>query len=233
MNLAERSGYFSGYLLGLFTFVISFLRGARTFHPQGVLYEAVVKSAEFPPHAMVRLSGALWKFKEWPDVLGVAIRFMREIPHSIVPAQDDQDLLLASFSQAWMTPIGPLFTDHHDFLNNSYYGVSPFLKKGNLIKYQLLPKNHVRIEGNRLEKLQEAVLEGAAVFLLQEQEMNKTEWKTVAEIKLTRSLHYDQEALRFHPFHYGHGARPYGFIHHLRIGAYKLSQVARPRSESI
>ena len=41
----------------------------------------------------------------------------------------------------------------------------------------------------------------------------------------------DQEALRFFPFQAGLGLRPRGFLQHLRIGTYKLSQWARPSSD--
>lgn len=186
---------------------------------------------DFHPHAMIRLSSAWWKNKEWRDVLGIAIRFSPKIPSGIRPQEQDQDLLFASFSRWWMTPVGPLLTEYQDFFRNHYYTVAPFRHEGVLKTYKLIPKINTMITGSRRAKLIEAVLEGEAVFILQERHLHENKWTNVAVIKLTRSLHYDQEALRFNPFRDGLKIRPAGFLQYLRIGAYQMSQLARPNSE--
>lgn len=232
MNLSERCGLFLGYLLGIFTGIISFVRGARMFHPRGQLFEANVESNVLSPHAMVRLSSAWWKNKEWKDVLGIAIRFSATAPDGEKVKDNDQDLLFASFPKWWMTPIGPFITHHHDFLRNHYYTVAGFSHEGRLKIFKLIPKNITILKGTRREKLLEAVLEGEAVFLLMEKIDSENHWNKLAEIKLKRTLHFDQETLRFNPFQSGQGIKPAGFLQHLRIGAYYMSQMARPSSGS-
>ena len=222
MNREEKLGKFFGYCLGVITALVSFIRAGRMFHPAGSLFEAQVTSDRFPDHAMVRLSSAWWKEYEWPDALGIALRFSSRNFHSVTPYPNDQDLHLVSFSQAWMMPFSPFITDHRDFFNNEYFSVGLFEYKNHLVRYRLAPKQHPTIKGSRQERLQEAVLAGEACFILYENE------KRVAEIKLLRVLHFDQEALRFYPFLNGLGIRPRGFLQYLRIGAYRLSQWARP-----
>lgn len=202
------------------------------FHPRGLLFEAEITSHDFPPHGLVRLSSAWWKYKEWPDVLGVAIRFSPAPITGIEPHETDQDLLFASFPHWWQILLGPMMTNHHDFLQNHYYGVADFISEGKVRRYKLIPKNNTFIHGSRQEKIIEAVLEGEAIFLFQEKTKDEWIWNTLAEIKLVRTLHYDQEALRFNPFQNGLKIRPYGFLQHLRVGAYRMSQSARPESES-
>lgn len=226
MNRAERLGKIVGYILGVFTALISFIRSSRMFHPVGLLFEAHVKSSRFPTHAMVRLSSAWWKENEWPDALGVAIRFSQHKIHNVNPLKDDQDLLLVSFSEAWQTPFSPFITDQKDFLKNEYFSVGLFEVNGETVRYKLVPHEPPAIKGTRSEKLLEAVLAGEACFVLYEN------GKEVAVIKLMRTLHFDQEALRFNPFQNGLGIRPRGFLQYLRIGTYRLSQWARPDGES-
>lgn len=222
MNREEKLGKFFGYVLGCITALISFIRASRMFHPVGNLYDAQVISERFPAHAMIRLSSAWWKEYEWPDALGIAIRFSAQSFHSVVPHENDQDLLLVSFSEAWMTPFSPFITNHRDFFRNEYFSVGYFEYQNRMVRFRLEPKQFPRCKGSRQEKLKEAVLAGEACFILYENE------KQVAEIKLLRELHFDQEALRFNPFLNGLGIIPRGFLQYMRIGTYRLSQWARP-----
>lgn len=231
MNLAEYAGLVAGYLFGLIFFCLSYIRQARVFHPHGQLFEAKVESEVFYPHAIVRFSSAWWKFKEWPDILGITVRFNQLPSVSMINIESHQDLLFCSFSNWWNFPLAPLLTNHKDYFKNEYFAVLPFLHKGEIKRFKLIPKNSVQTKGSRAEKLQEAVLEGEAIFILQEMTNSKNSWKSIAELKLTRALNYDQEALRFNPFQNGLNIKPVGFVQHLRIGAYKLSQWARPSKE--
>lgn len=72
---------------------------------------------------------------------------------------------------------------------------------------------------------------GKVVLRLMVKERSKKAWKMIGRIMVKEESHMDQEALRFHPFHTGPDMRPYGFIQHLRLGAYKMSQYVRPGSE--
>lgn len=230
MSLSERAGYILGYLLGVVTLIMSFLRQARMFHPRGLLYEAHVESVNFYPHALVRLSSAWWKKREWPDVLGIAIRFSPEAALGVIADPKDQDLLFASFSRWWLTPLGPFLTNYRDYFANHFYTVAPFRYKNQINTYRIKPKIKTLIQGKRSERVTQAVLSGEAVFILQEKNDPSTAWRDVAKIKLIRRLHFDQERLRFNPFQNGLGIRPSGFLQHLRIGAYRMGQVGRPNS---
>src|SRR4051812_39945970 len=107
MGAREVVGRVIGVLAAPFAAMGSFLRGARIFHPDGVLYRAEVRavaatalarSLEGP--ALVRLSGALWREKpgsEPPDILGVAVRLQPG-------EQTAQDLLFATFRTALALP---------------------------------------------------------------------------------------------------------------------------------
>lgn len=226
MSRSEYFGKIFGYLIGIFTALISYLRSSRMFHPNGLLFEAHVKSERFPEYAIVRLSSAWWKEVELPDVLGVAIRFSSQKIKSVKPLPGDQDLLFASFPEAWQTPFGPFITNEKDFLKNDYHTVGYFDVGERQVRYKLIPHEPPSIKGSRTEKLLEAVLASEACFALYEG------GKEVAVIKLLRVMHFDQEALRFNPFQNGLGIKPRGFLQYLRIGAYRLSQWARPDGET-
>lgn len=226
MNRAERFGKIIGYILGGLTALVSFIRSSRMFHPNGLLFEAHVKSTRFPEHAMIRLSGAWWKENDWPDALGIAIRFSHHKFHSVIPKKEDQDLLFVSFSEAWQTPFSPFITDQKDFLKNEYFSVGNFEVDKKSVRYKLIPIDPPIIKGPRSERIMEAVIAGGACFSLCEN------GKEVAVIKLLRTFHFDQEALRFNPFLNGLGIKPRGFLQYLRIGTYRLSQWARPDGET-
>lgn len=230
MNWSEVCGLILGYILGIFTGLISFLRGARMFHPTGQLFEATVISQSLPGHALIRLSSAWWKHREWKDALGMALRFTVRPPNGTQVTQSDQDLLFVTFPKWWMVVYAPLLTDHTNFLSNHYYAIGKFRHEGQIKQFKIIPKNITIIKGTRQEKLLEAVLEGEAVFLLLEKELTATKWQKCAEIKITRTVHFDQERLRFNPFQNGQGITPVGFLQYLRLGSYRLSQFARPSS---
>src|SRR4051812_3496321 len=104
-------GRVTGALLAPVTAFVSALRRARMFHPDGVVYRADVEpiptanrhgahaqvAARLAGPALIRLSSAWWKGdREWPDVLGAALRFRSRPVISPVPDPGDQDLLFAT-----------------------------------------------------------------------------------------------------------------------------------------
>ncbi len=130
-RISEFIGFLLGYPLGLFFALGSLFRNARFFHPRGLLFCGEVETLPdspliLPSHAMIRFSGAWWKTREWPDVLGITIRMSKRKITSTTAEHDDQDLLLASFRRPWEMFLAPFTTEHHDFQENSYYAVSPF-----------------------------------------------------------------------------------------------------------
>jgi hypothetical protein len=187
--------------------------------------------------ALVRFSSAWWKRREWPDVLGCAIRFT-ESPEAETPAPGDQDLLFATIRRPWTMPFAPLATRYRDFLANRYYAVSPFQAPGiGRVEWRLTPAAAARAGSSRAERLQHAVRASSAELQL-EFAPYRAPWNAFDEalfeplvrVRLVEALELDQARLRFRPFRSGRGIRPMGFIHWLRPLAYAASQSARPAS---
>lgn len=236
MDLTGLLGRAAGLALAPLFGVGSYLRQARFFHPSGVCYRADVVPASGPLHslgerlgpaALVRLSGAWWRGHEWPDVLGVAVRF-QDTPGA-APTAADQDLLLATIPLPVLTPVAPLWTNVHDFLDNTYYGVSPFeVTAVGSLRFRLRPAAPAPAGTDRNSRLAAAAAAGTAVLQLQAQDAPGATFYPVAELRLTTELAVDQEALRFSPFREGRGLVPRGFVHGLRRAVYFFSQAARP-----
>lgn len=222
----------------------SVVRRARVLHPDGVVHRAEVTplATEGPlgavaerlsGAALVRHSSAWWKGgKEWPDVLGLAVRFLDQPVITEEAAPCDQDLLFATIRFPWTTPFAPLATNPHSFLWNNYHGVSPFrVPELSRVKLRLVSPHIKGLGTTRISDLETAVALGAAVYELQ---VRKTSggapFEPVAAIRLVDVVPLDQEALRFSPFRTGKGIVPQGFVHALREGAYRASQAARPAS---
>lgn len=217
MKILEAAGTAAGYPLGLLTGSISFLRAARMFHPRGVHVLAKVRSLEttiaFPPEALLRFSSAMWKKRNWRDVLGVAVRF-----------GDKQDLLFASFEHPWQTPVGPFLTRYKDFFQNAYYAVSPFRFQNETVYFKLTPHSWNEVQGTRNEILEANFQSGVFRLWMRKK---KGKWKPAADIHLQQEISLNEEELFFNPFLDGLGIQPAGFIHHLRIGSYMMSQKGR------
>jgi hypothetical protein len=238
MLLREGVGRLVGWLMAPITGGVSAARRARMFHPDGKIYRAEVTrardtkwpevAARLEGPALVRLSSAWWRGgKELPDALGVALRFARS---SSGLTEGDQDLLLATIRTPWTTPFAPLRTHVHDFLMNDYYGVSPFDVEGvGRVKLRLVAPRQSCEGASREERLQRAVDDDRAVFLLEARPRDRHGYQSLVEVRLVEAIELDQETLRFSPFRDGRGLRPRGFVHALRRGAYAASQHARPR----
>ena len=241
----ERCGLVAGKLLAPITFTTSRVRHARMFHPDGVTYQARVETCgdaldlytlgrRLSGDAIVRLSSAWWRGKEWPDVLGIALRFQSPGSHPLTPGIEDQDLLLATVRFPWTTPFAPLATRFGSFLWNHYHAVSPFeVPDVGRVKLRL---RSPRLENtgplSRVEHLERAVVEGRAEWVLEVRRLNRMpllrQWEPVATVTLTRAIDVDQTALRFSPFRVGRELTPVGFVHYLRVAAYAASQRGRP-----
>ena len=225
--------------------LVSAARGARTFHPRGVTFQALLQRHPEAPHelgalvtrltgpALVRFSGALWKqAQRLPDVLGCAIRFRNDDRDSIEPEEGDQDLLLATIRRPWTMGFSPLTTDVRDYLANDYFSVSPFdVGLARAVYFRLTPiQGSSAKTGTRGERLLQDIEFGRANLTLELSAGPFGPWTPLVVMTLERAAHVDEEALRFSPFRAGRGLSPRGFIHALRVGAYALSQRARPRT---
>jgi hypothetical protein len=233
-------GEVAGAFLAPFFGIGSLARHARFFHPEGVCYRAEVAAApgadparaglaeRLGPAALARLSAAWWRGgKEWPDALGVALRF-QAVPGA-PPGPTDQDLLLATIPVPPLTPFAPLWTDVHDFLGNVYYGTAPFRVAGiGPARLRLRPRRPSQPGADRVARLEAAVRAGEAELDLELARSLLVPYEPVATLRLIEPLQIDQEALRFSPFRDGRGITPRGFIQGLRRAVYAASQLARP-----
>ncbi len=246
-HVRELGGRLAGLVLSPITGVVSLARRARMFHPRGELFRAEVWSCAVGPPwtdlarrlegpALVRLSSAWWKEREWPDVLGCAVRFTSTPEYAPAVHADDQDLLLATVRRPWTLPFAPLSTRYGDFLANRYYGVSPFeTAEAGRIEWRLSPDGAVADGTGRTERLRLALLRDDAGFTLEARPYRRVTdllrhrtFHPVARVELREPAAVDQEALRFDPFHAGRGIEPVGFVQAMRLATYWTSQWARP-----
>jgi hypothetical protein len=219
----------------------SFVRQARVFHPRGVVLWGRVSAAtneapwrqlaaQLQGSVLVRFSGAWWKERQWPDVLGCALRFTRAQAPSLAPLADDQDLLLATVRVPLTTLLAPLTTQVNDYLENRYFGVSPF-RAGALgrVKLRLSPVHTTNARGSRAERLEAALAQNALSLLLEVRPAKLgAQYEPLVRIALTTRVDLDQEQLRFDPFRSGRQLRPAGFVQGLRLPVYAASRAARP-----
>jgi hypothetical protein len=243
MSFSEELGRVIGALWGPAVRVGAALRQARLFHPEGVTYRAEVKAvtpreslmplaSRLAGHALVRLSTALWRGqREWPDILGLAVRLRSEETVTEEPAARDQDLLFATIRSPWTLGLAPLSTDTHDWLENDYYAVSPFQVDGVGRAKLRIVSSHVDAPGqSRVERIEAALRAGQARFTLEVWPLrgeSAGRWYPLAELRLLEQVELNPATLRFWPFRTGRGITPVGFIHALRIPTYRQSQEAR------
>jgi hypothetical protein len=243
MSFSEDLGRFIGALWGPAVRAGAALRHARLFHPEGITCRAEVKelttreslrpvSARLVGPALVRLSSALWRGqREWPDVLGLAVRLRSEDILTEEPSPGDQDLLFATVRSPWTLGLAPLTTDTHDWLENDYYAVSPFQVKGlGRVKLRATSSRADAPGRSRTERLEAALRAGQARFILEafpRRGEAAGRWHPLAELRLLEQVTLDPVTLRFWPFRDGRGITPVGFVHALRIPTYRQSQEAR------
>lgn len=235
-----------GALLAPIVASVSTVRRARMFHPEGALYRASVEPLatandlralgdRLAGRALVRLSSAWWRGgREWPDALGLAVRFTTSDDPIGSPDASDQDLLFATIRFPWTTLLAPATTDVTSFLWNHYHAVSPFEAGAGRVKFRLeSPRLHNTDGVPRLEHLARAVANDQAIWRLQARRLDepaaRRTWEDVAQLALEGPRLFDHQALRFSPFRNGRGVVPVGFVHHLRVAAYAASQDARER----
>lgn len=230
MKFSRILGEICGVPLSIITFTVSFIRNARTFHPNGIHAQCEVKTLKdspltFHPYALARFTGAIWKKNQLlPDVLGISLRFS-EIPfRNTEPRKEDQDLLFASFRLPIEIPIAPFITRFSKFYLNTFYAISPFQVHNETVHFKItiVPKT---TEGKRMDNMLRNIHEHAILILWYKKK--KTDWIPVAELSLLRSIEVDQHKLRFNPYRSGLGINPEGFVHALRIPVYPMSQLGR------
>ncbi|KFE71555.1 hypothetical protein [Hyalangium minutum] len=243
MSFSEELGRIIGGIWGPAVRVGATLRHARLLHPEGITYRAEVKiitpreslqpvASRLAGPALVRLSTALWRGqREWPDVLGLAVRLRSEEAVTEEPSPGDQDLLFATVRSPWTLGLAPFSTDTHDFLENDYYAVSPFLVNGLGRAKLRAVASHVDAPGHsRVERLEAARRSGQARFTFEVRPLRGEaagRWYPLVELRLLEQVELPPATLRFWPYRNGRGITPVGFVHSLRLSPYRQSQEAR------
>lgn len=219
----------------------SYLRSARVFHPSGIVLRGVAVAAEDAGAAeravaerlegtvFARFSGAWWKTRQWPDVLGCALRFSARSELGLAPGPGDQDLLLATIRHPLTTLLAPLSTWVSDYLSNRYFGVSPFrVSPLGRVKLRLSPEQPAPAGATRVRRMHDALAHGPIALTLEARpDRVGAAYLPVARIELYACLGIDPRGLRFDPFAAGRGLEPVGVVHALRVASYAASRRAR------
>jgi len=241
MPISRFIGRVIGAAVAPLTFIGSLVRGNRLFHPGGVVYRAEVSAiAENGPlgllaqrlagTALVRLSGALWKWPEGkrsPDLLGIVVRLRSVDEVTPKSRPGDQDLLLVTAPSLPSLAVAPFRTDVNDFLNNRYYAILPFTLEGaGKVYLRLVPGQRSPEGPDRRERLALAVAQSTAVLRLEMQvEDFGEQWFPVAAIDLRERLDIEDAELSFDPGSSAKGLVPRGVLQWLRPAAYAASEV--------
>ncbi len=216
-----------GRALAPFRALAAGLRAVRVFHRDGQTYMAQARvrtrerrllavAARLEGAALVRLSAALWR-REWPDLLGLGVRFFghgRARPGA--PAV--QDLLLASAPSLLRAPLALLSTDVHDFLANRYHGIGSVAVDGlGPARVRARWRTPSPAGADRLDRLTAAVAEDLAEALVEVQPRRSQEWLPLVAVELRIPAAVADEELRLSPFNDRGGLHPLGLLQALRF----------------
>lgn len=239
-RVTDSAGLAAGELLAPLAGVGSELRHARLFHPRGLTLRArAFPTSASGPHrtagsrlagdVLVRFSSGWWKRHEWPDVLGCALRFTKANPPIGKPTAGDQDLLLATIRHPLTTLLAPFTTNVKDYLANDYFGVSPFrVEPLGEVTLRLVPERLPSMGHTRDARLLFAMLNRTVRMVLEARPRHRgAPYQALAIVELLEPFGLKDDRLRFDPFQTDRGFEPVGFVHHLRVAAYKASQKAR------
>ena len=233
-STSQLCGFIAGVAAAPAVALGSRLRDARFFHPNGVLVRgeahtisgAAAEGAWLAGPVFARFSSAWWKTREWPDVLGCALRFSHGASLKPEAEADDQDLLLATVRHPLTTLLAPLTTHIDDFLGNHYFGVSPFRFAGlGRVKLRLVPSRKAEHSGSRTERL----LRALPIGLTLEARLDRfgARYQPLVAIELHEHMPVAMPQLHFDPFATGRGLVPVGFVHAMRLAVYEASRRGR------
>jgi hypothetical protein len=221
-----------GVGIGLIIFPISFYRGARAVHAEGVMCRAEIVAHDsvgqrLAGPALVRLSGAFeGQLTTRPDVLGLDIRMQRAA--SLDARDGDQDLLLGTFESFLTAGRDRANTNIGDYLANGYSTVTPWwVATYGPVILRLVPPPTPPADrgGDRLARLDADLAADRARFELAVDTGKQR--CVIAELRLVERLAIDDRSLRASMFRQGRGVRPLGLRNGIRATVYPMSQIAR------
>jgi hypothetical protein len=210
----------------------SVLRGAKSLHPYGVVYEAALAvdgDAGVPPaklfrtpgtsSALVRFSASLGLPRPLPDLLGMSLRVIDAYGPGC-----HQDLLMVSSADR---PIAHhVFLPADDVQRRPYSSSLPYRAGGELFLVGALPRaDSPRPAGSGMyERLEAAAQTGKLAFDLAVAPL-MGRFRPVGRLHVGKRLAPQMDALRFNPLNTGGGLRPAGDpLNRLRPYAYSRSQ---------
>jgi len=234
-----------GFVLGLVIAPISFLRGGRAVHLEGVLCRAELaassedaNAARLAGPALVRLSGAIAsQASSAHDVLGLLLRLQRTASDD--PRTGDQDLVFGTFESFATVARDRDRTRSDDYLANAYASVTPWWLPGHgAVMLRLTPlAAPAPSTAARLARLTDAVTERRAGFALTAHRSAHfvapgdaraaPDAIVLGELYLRSLASLDGNQLRASMFRAGRGIRPLGLRNGIRALVYPMSQLAR------
>lgn len=204
------------------------VRGVRVLHREGQTYmgraevntrerRLLAVAARLEGAALVRLTAALWRRREWPDLLGLGIRFFGRggaPPHA--PAL--QDLLLTSAPSLLGLPLGLVSTEVHDFLANRYHGLGRVEVDGlGPARLRARWRTPSPAGVDRLDRLTAAVAEDLAQALLELQPEGSAGWLPFLAVELRLPVAVEDGELQLSRFNDRGGLHPRGLLQALRF----------------
>jgi hypothetical protein len=231
-RIAGPAGELAGLLAAPLAFAGARLRGDRLFHARGAVHAATAEplvdlgpaaalAQRLAGPAIVRFSSTFWRAREWPDLLGVAVRL--GAPHA------PQDLVLATVRRPWTFPWAIATTRWRDFLRNDYYAVARYEARGlGHLEVRARAEDGARhLAAGRGARLAESARAGTASLRLEVRRIGERAWIPLVRVRLGPPR-ADAARLRFDPFHGGAGLVPRGFVHALRRAVYAASRLGAP-----
>jgi hypothetical protein len=237
-DLAEAAGWMAGRLVSPLVAAATLLRGARLFHAEGDVFTGLSRPGDADPllrpiaerlsgRVLLRVSAAVWRGVELPDLLGLSLRFHGR--GQAVPAPPlAQDLLLVSAGSLLELPLAFLATDPHDYTANVYNGLATFDVAGvgrGFLRARFARRADAR--GTRAGRMRRAVARGEAAVLVEFRREDDEDWQMLTRIDRFRPSDVDQRTLALSPEHDGAGIRPIGFLQSVRRAAYGAGQYVR------
>ena len=244
MSFSEELGRVIGGLWAPAVRVGATLRHARLLHPEGITYRAEVKvvtprraCSRWPPASR----GPRWSAcpprsgegtREWPDVLGLAVRLRSEESVTEQPAPGDQDTPLRHGALAVDARAGAVLHGHarlagERLLRGVYLpggGAGPGEAARGGQRRGCTGADAGGAARGRAPRWATALhLRGAAP----QGRVGRPLVPARGELRLVEQVELDPATLRFWPFRTGRGVTPVGFVHSLRVPTYRQSQEAR------
>ena len=222
----------AGRAAGAVFAAVSRLRGAKSLHPKGMVFEASLEvyggdhapaaatllSTPGEHRAVVRFSRSVGLPEGMPDLFGIALR----LPDVHGPGRH-QDLLAVTSVDAPV--LHHIFVPVTDPQQAPYSSSLPYRAGGELflIGMQPLPGSPRRGGTTIEERLERAAATGRLEFSLSVAPLSGR-FRPIGRLTIGERLPDDLERIQFNPWNTGGGLEPAGIFNRMRARAYPASQ---------